>query len=125
MNIFLSSSESDLPKYEWQACLKRKEKKKKEALNIKKRKVVQTAFIGLKSKTSLTTEWTQKPEFWKPKIFKFRRSKIIKAKSLPKMSITEPDFSSLAGMNPPNPVEAVMSGSRELEIDPGKRIVRF
>lgn len=31
------------------------------------------------------------------------------------MSITEPDLSSLAAPKPPNPVLAVMSGSRELE----------
>jgi len=33
----------------------------------------------------------------------------------PKISITEPDLSSLAGTNPPNPVLAVRSGNLELE----------
>jgi hypothetical protein len=36
------------------------------------------------------------------------------------MSMTDPIFSSLAGPNPPNPVLAVRSGSRELVLPPFK-----
>ena len=67
------------------------------------------------------THSLQKPDFCKPintNVEHQKEDQLSEYLQLPRISMTDPVLSSLAGRNPPNPVLAVTSGRPELEFDP-------
>ena len=70
------------------------------------------------------THSLQKPDFCKPintNVEHQKEDQLSEYLQLPRISMTDPVLSSLAGRKPPNPVLAVTSGSPELEFDPESR----